>query len=814
MEEIDIEADKGARKYYEQSERDRPDKETVGRTLQWMEDDEQANLQSGIDTLASAGRPVSIRENNQRQISQVSPYVTDPAIAGVTKDASAPSVTSDDGTTRTQYGAYTRVTDRDGNVSWEQDGKKVDAPESMKFMSRFAREKDRKEMGVADDGGDGVASLDSVRGYELYNRMSQQNRAKKRAEFNKNIARTLAGALDAAARSDKVTVDDGVSYKEGVVEKKLLEETNRMLSSVGQHTIKGIMVRQRVNPNDPSQPLGDPMFTIEYNKDGARRSGGDVVSRTFNRGQVEDRIRKAFSVSGKAADGEDLIKKLFRDRAGEIKAEKDAAAKKEAEKVKLEEDKRRWEMEQQRKNEETRANTIKILGEQGVTSAGGSKGFPSREAFLNKIVSDDKLMDMYRDSGEVAKDSDGNAKLDDQGNEVHVMLSDKEVIDRAGELYDAIAKDRREQGTMSLEDRLNYIRTGKIGVPSQAQVLEPTQVVAPQAETQQGNAPTLEQLMAERAKRNAAQQAQNNGQQPVATPAPTEAAVATPGAAVVAEPTQVQPETAQVTVNPELASAVPTNPVEGIVDWYENRRGQNPAEIARQRAEDERRRMQNSPEVQRAMEISRQQKVAHEYLRGKTLQDVTREVASDVASSRGIVLRGNPETWPADVRAQIEREVGSIYNDANEDAFFDKNKGNMYSDFNPRTGQMLYNRGASPVISERRKHIDENQELRRQHIEYIKARDAGNVSPSGDYPMLRDDQNDVEDPEYMRGIKEQSDNFLKSLKGKTPAAQKKAVAEEMKRIDGFDLGDSLKRLLKGSLAYEFMQFISGNESEY
>ena len=927
-EEIDIEADKGARKYYEQSERDRPDKETVDRTLQWMEDDEKANLLSGIDALTSVGKPTAaigsplsirknnqrkisqvspnmddpaiasvtkeasapsrlsadgaysdmtfgskvrrtylrdadghkagdqvwfdvnadgsmveckeapdaekaaqnggmrskvvaqrtavpdpsaIRKNNQRKISQVSPYVTDPAIAGITKEASAPSVTSDDGTTRTQYGAYTRVTDRDGNVSWEQDGKKVDAPESMKFMSRFAMERDRKEMGLADDGGDGVASLDSVRGYELYNRMSKQNRAKKRAEYNKNIARTLAGALDAAARSDKVTVDDGVSYKEGVVEKKLLEETNRMLSSVGQHTIKGIMVRQRVNPNDPSQPLGDPIFTIEYNKDGARRSGGDVVSRTFNRGQVEDRIRKAFSVSGKAADGEDLIKKLFRDRAGEIKAEKDAAAKKEAEKVKLEEDKRRWENEQQRKWAETRTKVLEVIVSRG------DKSKPlSIDSLYKDIVTNKDALNYF--SNVQQTDENGmpvtHTEIDANGNEIQVptmrRLSPEELKENIGKVFNSLTPTERSMGReYTADDYIAYVMNGgQSARPAQVPVPEQTQTAA-----RQNGEPSMEELLAERAKRNAAQQAQNNGR-PAATPAPTEAAVATPEATVVAEPTQVQPEPTQVTVNPELASAVPTSPVEGIVDWYENRRGQNSAEIARQQAEDERRRTQNSPEAQRAMEISRQQKVAHEYLRGKTLQDVTREVASDVASSRGIVLRGNPETWPADVRAQIEREVGSIYSDANEDAFFDKNRGNMYSDFNPRTGQMLYNRGASPVISERRKHIDENQELRRQHIEYIKARDAGNVSPAGDYPMLRDDQNDVEDPEYMRGIKEQSDNFLKSLKGKTPAAQKKAVAEEMKRIDGFDLGDSLKKLLKGSLAYEFMQFISGNESEY
>ena len=76
--------------------------------------------------------------------------------------------------------------------------------------------------------------------------------------------------------------------------------------------------------------IGDPVFVIEYNEDGVNNSGGKVAARVLQKGQVEDIIRKAYSASGDAASGESLIKDLFRDRAGEIRAEKEAAAAKEA----------------------------------------------------------------------------------------------------------------------------------------------------------------------------------------------------------------------------------------------------------------------------------------------------------------------------------------------------------------------------------------------------------------------------------------------------------------------------------------------------
>ena len=426
--------------------------------------------------------------------------------------------------------------------------------------------------------------------------------------------------------------------------------------------------------------IGDPVFVIEYNEDGVNNSGGKVAARVLQKGQVEDIIRKAYSASGDAASGESLIKDLFRDRAGEIRAEKEAAAAKEAATAKEAENKRRWDAEQQRKNEETRANTIKILGEQGGTSASGSKGFQSREEFLSKIASNDDLMDMYRDSGEVVRDAEGNVQLDDQGNEIHRKLTDKEVIDRAGAVYDEIAKTRHDQAAMSVEDRLNYIKTGEYGTPVQTQA---SKQMAPEQQEQtpanQG-ANLLEQLKAEKARREAARQAQT--QQVQTTTQPT---MSTSEQKQVVE--SVKPKTVS---QPSVQSVQNTNPI--------NSSSSN--ETASYNA----------------------------FIGDRQLSDVVQDVASQVAAERGIRLTGSPDTWPEDVRQDISLTTQLIYNAAGRGNEVAKDR--MFDSWNPRTGQLLFNKGKNSVVERFRRRENDRFEkspladmLRQRNLEQREQRD-------------------------------------------------------------------------------------------
>ena len=413
-------------------------------------------------------------------------------------------------------------------------------------------------MQIAANGG--IAPDDTMRKFEKYNRMKSEEKAKARAGYNKVIADTLSGALDQVYRNETIREHNGQKYRVGTVDADALAGANTQLGKLGKNTVKQIFAMQQVAQTDSNQMLGEPQFVVEFNKDGVTKSDGKRIARIFTRSQIENIIRKSYEATGEASRGEDVIKALFRDRAGEIKAEKEKEEAKRLADAKMAEE-RRKQLESEALarakvlNDRFGLDTerIKVLG--GV-SADFAKEHPDKGAWLRDMFSDPNKAEVFSRTNEQEVDADGNPVTDDKGMPVYKTLSPEEAVKKAGEFYDVASGGGATNPYMSYIDAM----LGKGGAGAGETVTEPkaegTQGVGmePKTEGTQGVGTDInaikEKLKAALARKKAEQQTQGTGQpapqpqaqQPVA---PVEPSASAPAATVQQVEKPQQPATTQ-----------------------------------------------------------------------------------------------------------------------------------------------------------------------------------------------------------------------------------------------------------------------------
>ena len=198
-----------------------------------------------------------------------------------------------DGKVRSQFGSWTRVTDHGtGEVTWERDGKPSATPQSVKRMEDVyngrrpganswdeAVQIQRAEQ-QADRSG---KALDYTRRAIEFNRQSNAERKRRRAQFDAAVGDQLATALDALNGEDAVIKEgkDGRRWKMGYVNAGALGKANEMISSRGgRDSLGSVIAYQRVDKY--GNPVGEAQFALTYRRDGNLNENGEKFFRKFS----------------------------------------------------------------------------------------------------------------------------------------------------------------------------------------------------------------------------------------------------------------------------------------------------------------------------------------------------------------------------------------------------------------------------------------------------------------------------------------------------------------------------------------------------
>lgn len=233
-----------------------------------------------------------------------------------------------DGKWRTAFGGKVRVTDKDGNTSWEDtNGQAIEKPKSMQMMEAMNRgfspnrgtattwedairqqqaERDNKSFSIAQQKADAnnAALVSRKKSKIAQNLKTADNIGEASANLQKNLAEVQqhikggGGIEDSGAVMSKQGATKGNYYVFGIVAPSQMDDFNKSMAGLGvKDSMQKIVVSQQVDKY--GNPVGEPIFAVQYMKGGNLGSGEGLYTKKLTLSEALNAVAKAHKADGR-----------------------------------------------------------------------------------------------------------------------------------------------------------------------------------------------------------------------------------------------------------------------------------------------------------------------------------------------------------------------------------------------------------------------------------------------------------------------------------------------------------------------------------